>query len=120
MLNKIGAEFVLFLHFCFVVFAVAGGFLGFVDSRWLWFHVPVVAWSAVVNLFGWTCPLTPLEKMLRSRAGEAGYQHGFITHYIGPVVYPGGMPRQLELTAAFSIVGWNLVVYALVILLRHS
>jgi hypothetical protein len=115
MLNKIGAELVLFVHFCVVVFAVTGAFLGLANVTWLWFHVPVVVWSAAVNLFGWTCPLTPLEQMLRSRAGESGYTGGFITHYIGPVVYPRGMPRQLELMAAFSIIGWNLLVYAVIL-----
>ena len=117
-MSKVGAELVLFLHFCFVLFAVLGGFLGLVDMRWLWAHVPVVAWSAIVNLADWTCPLTPLEQALRARAGAAGYEGGFITHYIGPVVYPRGMPRQMELTAAASIVVWNIVVYGGVFALR--
>jgi hypothetical protein len=118
MLNKLGAELVLFAHFCFVLFAVLGGFLGFADMRWVWAHVPVVAWSAIVNLADWTCPLTPLEQTLRARAGVAGYQGGFIAHYIGPMVYPRGMPRQMELTAAVSIVAWNIAVYCVVFALR--
>ncbi len=118
MLKKLGAELVLALHFVWVAFAVFGGFLGFLDPRWLWLHLPAVLWSAVVNLAGWTCPLTPVEQKLRRDAGGAGYEGGFIAHYIGPVVYPGGMPRRLELTAAVSITIWNAIVYSVIFLVR--
>jgi hypothetical protein len=117
MLKHIGAEVVLALHFCFVAIAVLGGFLGYLSTAWLWLHVPVVAWSAIINLAGWTCPLTPLEQALRRSAGLDGYEGGFITNYIGPIVYPRGMPRRLELIAAVSIVVWNSIVYAAVLLI---
>ena len=68
-------------------------------------------WSAVVNLASWTCPLTPLEKTYRSRAGTS-YQGGFIQHYVGSMVYPQGMPRRMELIAGISIIVWNGIVYA--------
>lgn len=114
MLNRIAAEVVMLFHFAFVLFGVLGGLLGLADPRLLWLHAPVIVWSSVVNLFAWTCPLTPLEKRLRVAAGGDGYTGGFITHYVGPLVYPGGMPRKLELTAAVSIVVWNALVYAVV------
>jgi hypothetical protein len=119
MLRHIAAELVLALHFGFVLFAVLGGFLLLVGPAWIWLHLPVVLWSSIVNLAGWTCPLTPLEQSLRRRAGLAGYEGGFIAHYIGPMVYPRGMPRRLELTAAASIVAWNAAVYAAVALVSR-
>jgi hypothetical protein len=109
---RIGADLVLLAHFTFVGFAVLGGFLNLVNHAWVWTHLAVVVWSSVVNLAGWTCPLTPLEKFLRQRAGGAGYEGGFVRHYIGPLVYPRGMPRRLELVAGVSIVAWNGLVYA--------
>jgi hypothetical protein len=78
-------------------------------------HLAVVAWSSIVNLAGWTCPLTPLENELRRKAGRAGYKGGFVQHYIGPIVYPGGMPRRMELVAGVAIVLWNGLVYAVVL-----
>lgn len=36
---------------------------------------------------------------------------------MGSLVYPRGMPRQLELVAGFSILAWNAVVYGGVFLL---
>jgi Protein of Unknown function (DUF2784) len=111
---RIGADLVLLAHFLFVLFAVFGGFLTLRDPAWLWLHVPVVLWSSIVNLMSWTCPLTPLEKALRIRAGQGGYTGGFIQHYVGGAVYPRGMPRQLELVAGISILAWNAVLYAFI------
>lgn len=114
MIKRLAPEMVLAVHFAFVLFALFGGFLAFLDVRWLLVHAPAVIWSAIVNLAGWTCPLTPLEQLLRRRASVAGYEGGFVEHYIGPLVYPGGMPRRLEITAAVSITVWNAIVYMLV------
>lgn len=85
------------------------------NFTWAWLHVPVVLWSSAVNLMSWTCPLTPLEKSLRARAGQAGYRGGFIQHYVGRAIYPGGMPRQLELIAGTSVLVGNALVYAVLI-----
>lgn len=120
MLHRLGADLVLFAHFLFAGFAVFGGLLSLQDIGWAWVHVPVVLWSAIVNLMGWTCPLTPMEKALRVRAGQAGYPGGFIHHYIGRAVYPRGMPRQLALVAGVSILVWNAVVYAVVLALPRQ
>ncbi len=114
MPNRIAADLVLLLHFLFAAFAVFGGALVAHNLEWAWFHIPAVLWSSLVNLMSWTCPLTPLEKSLRARAGQAGYAGGFIQHYVGRAVYPRGMPRQMELVAGVSILVGNLVVYAVI------
>jgi hypothetical protein len=112
-LYRIGADVVLFAHFVFAAFAVFGGFLALSNPVWPWLHIPTVLWSSVVNLMSWTCPLTPLESKLRVRGGQE-HSGDFVQRFIGPVVYPRGMPRQLELVAGFSVVGWNVLVYAFV------
>ena len=112
---RIGADLVLLSHFVFAAFAVFGGALVFHNPAWSWVHVPVVLWSSVVNLMSWTCPLTPLEKTLRNRAGQLEYSGGFIQHYVGRLVYPRGMPRQLELVAGVSVLAWNALVYAVIL-----
>lgn len=119
MLSRVLAELVLLAHFAFVLFAVFGGLLVLKSRRWAWIHVPAVVWASIVNLASWTCPLTPVEQSFRNAAGQAGYTGGFIEHYIGPIVYPGGMPRRLELVAAFSVVAWNLLVYGMVLMRRR-
>lgn len=114
------ADIVLLLHFLFALFAVVGGFLVLVDLRVMLLHLPTVVWSSVVNLAKWTCPLTPLEKNLRQRAGEQAFQGGWIEHYIDPLVRPLGMPRRLELVAGISIVVWNVIVYGIVYWVRSG
>jgi hypothetical protein len=113
------ANLILVFHFAFVAFSVLGGFL-VLWKRWItWLHVPSVLWSSLVNLFSHVCPLTPLENRFRRLAGQAGYEGRFVQHYIAPLVYPGGMPRRLELVAGFSVLIWNAFVYVLVVALRR-
>jgi hypothetical protein len=113
------ADLVLGLHFAFIVFTVLGGFL-VLWKRWIaWLHVPSVLWSSIVNLFSHVCPLTPLENRFRRLAGQAGYEGGFIEHYIAPLVYPSVMPERWGLVAGYSVLAWNALLYALVVSLRR-
>ncbi len=113
MLYGVSADAVLVFHFLFILFAVFGGFLVLYKKMVVWVHLPVVLWSSIVNLAGLTCPLTPIENFFRSAAGQLGYQGGFVEHYIAPIVYPAGMPRELEFVAGVSIIAWNVAVYGL-------
>ena len=117
-INRSAADAVLILHFAFVLFAVFGGLLTLVTPAWAWLHVPAVLWSSIVNLASWTCPLTPVEQGYRKRAGES-YEGGFIEYYVGSLVYPAGMPRRLELVAGISILAWNAILYATLLVTRN-
>jgi len=119
MVSNILADLILLSHFLFVLFAVLGGLFVLYKRWFLWLHLPAVLWSAVVNLAGWICPLTPLENSFRAAAGQAGYQGGFIEHYIAPLIYPGGMTRELELIAGVSVLVWNGLLYTFVIFRRR-
>jgi len=110
--SRIAANLVLLAHFAFVLIAVFGAVGVLIHPAWAWIHVPTVLWSSVVNLAGWTCPLTPMENRLRVSGYGNRYEGGFVHHYIGPLVYPGGMPRRLELVAGISVVAWNGLLYA--------
>ena len=112
-------DLVLACHLAFIVFAVLGGSLVLWKPWIVWLHVPSVLWSSFVNLFSHVCPLTPLENRFRRLAGQAGYEGGFIEHYLGSLVYPGGMPRRMELIAGYSVLIWNAFVYALVAALQR-
>jgi Protein of Unknown function (DUF2784) len=116
--TKIKTDLVLGVNFTFVIFSVLGGFL-VLWKRWIaWFQVPSVPWSSFVSLFSHVCPLTPIENRFRRLAGQAGYEGGFVQHYVAPLVYPGGMPRRMELIAGFSVLIWNACFYAFVVLRR--
>jgi hypothetical protein len=112
MIRRLAAELVLLLHFVFVMLAVFGALGVLIAPAWIWIHLPIVIWSSVVNLTGWICPLTPLENRLRAASGGRSYEGGFVHHYLGPLVYPGGMPRRMERIAGVSILLWNGLLYA--------
>ena len=108
------ANCVLIFHAAVALFAVLGAPLILIDPRIAIIHLPIVAWSSIVNLAHWTCPLTPLEQRLRLLAGQSSFQGGWIQHYVDPIVKPLGMPRKLELVAGVSVVVWNAVLYGVV------
>lgn len=114
------ADLVVVAHLGFVVFVVVGGLLVF---RWgwvAWLHVPAALWGALIEFFGWVCPLTPLEQWLRRRAGGAGYEGGFVEHYILPVLYPGELTREIQIALGVGVVVLNLCVYGWLIRSRRA
>jgi uncharacterized membrane protein YhhN len=111
MTSRILADILVGVHFLFVVFVVAGGFLAWRWRRVAWVHVPVAIWGALIELAGWICPLTPLENQLRRAAGDAGYAGGFIEHYLIPIVYPSGLTREIQLGLGVAVILINVVAY---------
>jgi hypothetical protein len=105
------ADAITVFHAAFVAFVVLGGFLVLRWRRVAWLHVPSFVWGAVVELTGWICPLTPLEKHVRARAGEAGYAGGFVDHYVLRALYPEGLTPRIQLVLGTLVLAVNGVVY---------
>lgn len=115
MLYRILAELVLVVHFLFIAFALFGGYLVIRWRKIIFLHLPCLAWGIYIELSGGICPLTPLENKLRRAAGDAGYDGGFIEHYITAIIYPDGLTHTMQLALAGILVVLNAVAYALVI-----
>jgi len=111
MLYGLMADLVLIAHLAFVAFVALGGFLVWRWRRLAWVHVPVALWGAAIALTGFTCPLTPLENRLHRLGGRAGYQGGFIEHYVTALVYPDGLTREAQIALGAVVLTLNLVVY---------
>ncbi len=105
------ADLVVLLHLGFVLFVLLGGFLVFWRSAMAWFHIPAVVWAASIEFFGWICPLTPLENLLRALGGDAGYATGFVEHYIIPILYPAELTRKTQFGLGLIVLGVNIAVY---------
>ena len=120
MLPRALADLVLLLHAAFVLFVVAGGFAVLRWPRLAWVHLPAAAWGAVIEFAGWICPLTPLENRLRRLAGEAGYPHGFIEHYLLGWLYPEGLDRSVQVGLGLAVLAINLVAYGWVAARRQA
>jgi hypothetical protein len=105
VIYRVLADAVVVVHFAFVVFLVVGGLLAFRWPRILRVHVPSVMWGALIVTFSITCPLTPLERNLRVRAGRDRYDESFIERYVEGILYPGDMLRHAQAVAAAVVIG---------------
>ena len=112
MIYRILADATLGVHMLYIVFVVLGG-LFVVRWGWVaWLHVPAALWGAMVELFGFWCPLTPLENYFRDKAGIGAYERGFIERYLLPLIYPGELTRAMQLVLGVGVVVLNVSVYA--------
>lgn len=107
------ADGVLVLHALFILWAVLGGFALLRWPRLVWLHLPAVAWAVWIEATGGVCPLTPLEQRLRLAAGEAGYEGGFVEHYLTAAIYPAGLTRGVQWLLAGGVVLVNAAAYGL-------
>jgi hypothetical protein len=113
MVYRLLADVTVALHGAFIVFVVAGGLLAR-RHRWLVVpHLLAAVWGVYVEAMpGVVCPLTPLEIEFAHRAGEAGYQGGFIEHYLAALIYPEGLTRAAQWGLAALVVVTNVAAYA--------
>ncbi len=111
MLYRLAADGIVAVHFLFIVFVLAGGFLAW-RWRWMpWIHIPAAGWGALIEFQHWICPLTPLENALRRQAGAAGYEGGFIEHYLIPVIYPAGLTSEMQIGMGIFVLAINALAY---------
>ena len=113
MIPRLAADSVLVAHLAFIVFVLVGGLLVLRRPIWAALHLPAVAWGAFAELTGTLCPLTPLENSLRRAAGAAGYEGGFIEHYMLPLIYQAGLTPRVQIVLGLVVLLVNVPVYAL-------
>ncbi len=119
MIFRLLANVVALIHAAFVVFVVLGGLLVLRWRRLAWLHVPAAIWGVLIEYAGSVCPLTPLENMLRERAGIAGYSGGFVEHYILRALYPSTLTRNVQWVLGTLVLAINALVYGSIWLQRH-
>ena len=111
MLYRLGADAVLLLHLAFIIFVLLGGLLVAWKRGFLLLHLPTIAWGLFVELSGRPCPLTHWENLLRRLAGTAGYDAGFIEHYLLPLIYPAWLGGPVQYLLAAIVVVVNALIY---------
>ncbi|EAR22809.1 DUF2784 domain-containing protein [Nitrococcus mobilis] len=107
------ADLVVLVHFLFVLFVIFGGGLVFWKPWLAWAHLPAALYGLLIEWVGWACPLTPLENALRRQAGGAGYEGGWVEHYILPLLYPEAFTRTLALVLGAAVLLINVAIYGL-------
>ena len=104
------ADFVVLVHLLWIVFLILGAWPG---ARWAWvkwLHLAALAFSVLLQLFGWVCPITHLEVWLRKAGGAAPYEGTFIGQYLGRLVY-APLPSWFLLAGTFIVIAVSLWVY---------
>lgn len=92
-MNSLLADFILIIHFAFVLFVVGGLVLTWIGAAfgWVWVrnfwyrvaHLAAIVFVAGEALLGVWCPLTLWEARLRG----ADMEKGFIAHWIHRILF---------------------------------
>ncbi len=115
MLHALLADAVLVLHGLFIVWVIFGGVAVIGQPRWAWLHLPAVAWAVWISWSGEVCPLTPLEQSLRRAAGQAGFEGGFIEHYLTAAIYPHGLTANMQMLFGALVLAVNVALYGVAV-----
>jgi hypothetical protein len=112
MSYRLLADLIVILHFLWILFIVFGFIFALKRSRIAWLHLGGLAFSLLMNVLGWYCPLTYVENYLyRLHASGSAYNSSFVVHYLNQIVYPNLPGRTIRL-GEVAFVCLNLVAYA--------
>jgi hypothetical protein len=88
MLYKIFADFVVLVHFLWILLLFFGPIWGVKSKVIRIFHLSGLFFAILLQVFGWYCPLTHIEVWLRSKHDPTiTYMGSFIIYYVEKVVY---------------------------------
>lgn len=111
MVYKVAADFVVLIHFLWIVFLIFGVFWGLKNRRVKVVHISALAFAVTIQVFHWYCPLTYLESWLRAKHDPAlSYTGSFIAHYMGKIVYIE-LPRSFIFMSSIFLVGISSWLY---------
>ena len=108
------ADLILIVHALFIVFVIFGGLIVLKWHKVLWLHIPCAIWGALIEFFGWICPLTYLENYFRQLGNVNYYEGSFIQHYLMPMIYPPGLTTDIQILLGVTVIVINLIVYCFV------
>ena len=111
MVFKILADFVVLVHFLWIIFLFLGAIWGVKNNVIKIVHLLGLLFAILIQIFGWYCPLTHLEVWLRSKHDPGmAYVGSFIIHYMERLVYLE-ISQTGILLATIGLVIFNLWVY---------
>jgi predicted ABC-type exoprotein transport system permease subunit len=108
---KRAAKIVFAVHLLLTLFALLGGFC-VIFARWVaWIHIPIAIWGSYAFLAAKTCPLTPLEKRFRKKAGAEVTEDDFVEGFMPFLKKLIESPRRREFLIGCLFLTWNVMVY---------
>jgi len=100
MLHRLLADGVMATHFGYLVYLVVGGFLAWRWPRAIYPHLVAVAWALGIVLIGFPCPLTGIERRLRSETGEFGFIDRYLERETIPRIWLQQSRRRFPVLSA--------------------
>jgi hypothetical protein len=111
MLYKILADFVVLVHFCWIIFLIAGVLLGRRYRTIKLFHIAGLLLAVLLQISGWYCPLTYIEIWLREKHDPSiTYKGSFIIHYVEKLVYID-LNREMIVVLTLMLVSVSAYLY---------
>lgn len=108
------ADIVLIVHALFIGFVLFGSLSVLKWRKAIWIHIPCALWGALIEFFGWICPLTHLENYFRVIGDGDSYESSFIQHYLLPIIYPPGLTTDIQILLGVIVIAINLIIYSIV------
>lgn len=111
MIYKILADFIVLVHFFWILFLFFGALWGIRNKDVRLFHLLGLGLAFLIQVLDWYCPLTHLEVYFRSKHDPAMvYSGSFLIYYIEKMVYLQ-IPHYLILILTIFLCGFNLILY---------
>ena len=89
MTHRYLADFIIILHFVWILFLIFGFIFALIESKIAFLHVAGLLFALFLNVMGWYCPLTYLEHYLYAlHDSEATYTGPFIIDFLSHLIYP--------------------------------
>ena len=121
MVYRLVIDLVIVLHFLWIIFILFGFLLALKYLKVSFIHMAGLAFTFILNLGGWYCPLTHLENYLhRLYAPQLLYEGSFITKNLQKLIYIELDEVYLRMGAVVWV-GLNMGGYALLLkkMLKH-
>ncbi|MDI1472467.1 DUF2784 domain-containing protein [Thermodesulfovibrio sp. 1176] len=111
MIYKILADLTVIIHFLWILFLIAGAWIGRKYRLIKYFHIGGLGFALIIQIFGWYCPLTHLEVWLRAKHDPLlTYKGSFIVNYIEKLIYIE-LPEWLIFLLTLTIITINFLIY---------
>ncbi|MGH3509775.1 MAG: DUF2784 domain-containing protein [Nocardioidaceae bacterium] len=103
---------VIGLHFGYLAYLIAGGFVAWRWPRTIWLHLAAVVWAMLSVGLHVKCPLTWLQNQLRTLGDRPPLATNFIGTYVRGVFYPAHHETLTQVAVACVIVvSWAGLAY---------
>ena len=101
------ADGVAGVHYAYLAYLLAGGFVAWRWPRTIVAHAVAAIWAVLVIMHEVPCPLTAAQNALRERGGEPPLPDSFINSYVRGTFYPADHEVEARVVVAGLVaVSW--------------